>query len=107
MNKMIKTLVLIGIITVIAAFGLSLIGKQMTANAIKELQEQVEYREWLAENCECLEQNRFFCNKDFLLNGSWCSNGKQYTNRLKACSMYNCSGEIKEFNFELDKWIIE
>ncbi len=104
---MIRNLVVIGLVTVIVAFGLSLAGKQMTANAIKEQQEQTEYREWLAENCECLEEERFFCNEGFVLNGSWCFKEEIYTNRLKACSKYDCSGDIKDFNFELDKWEIE
>lgn len=81
--------------------------KTITINAIKkEQKEQEAYEEWLIENCECLERERILCPEGFELKNNLCKNEtrKVLTNKLKACSRYNCSSEIKQFNFEIRKW---
>jgi len=106
MNKIIRNIIVIGMITIIVALSLMLIGRQITANAIKEKQKLQAYEDWLVENCTCLAKERIMCPDGFELKGNWCfNNSKNYfTNILKACSQYNCSGEIKLYNNQTQKW---
>lgn len=60
--------------------------------------ENEKYGEWLAgnENCRCFEKERITCPDNFEFINGLCRNEaeKTYTNFLKSCSKYECSGEI-------------
>jgi len=48
-------------------------------------------REWLIENCQCVEWNGpFKCPEGFELIGEICKKNKTYTNPLVLCSKYKC-----------------
>ena len=92
-----------------AIFALMYYHGNITANAIKELEEQKFLDEWLPENCKCIEHNLTKCSEGFKLIGNLCKNSelKTFTNVLKACSKYDCAGIIYNFNNETEKWEIE
>ncbi|MBI2043725.1 hypothetical protein HYT25_05030 [Candidatus Pacearchaeota archaeon] len=91
-----------------AIFALIYYHGNLTANAIKEQQEQEYYENWLPENCNCLEKERIKCVDGFELVGNLCRNEaeKTFTNVLKACSKYSCEdeGTTYIFNKENQKW---
>ena len=94
------------LILAVAIFGLVHYQGKITANAIKIQEEQKFYEDWLPENCKCLEKNLTKCSGGFELVGTLCKNNelKTFTNVLKACSKYDCSGIIYNFNDETKKW---
>lgn len=100
-----RILVILGVVIITAGI-LFVMGSYMEANAIKEKQEAEKYNEWLAENCECLKKDRYFCREGFELKENLCVNEaeKLYTYRLIGCSEYDCSGEIKLWNNETERW---
>jgi hypothetical protein len=105
MNK--KTIFVVVLILIVAGIMAFNIRKAIiTANTIKEQQEQEKYESWLAENCECIESNRLFCSERFELVGNICRDEERHliTNPFLGCSKYDCEGEIHEFNFEEEKW---
>jgi len=84
-----------------------LINKKITADVIKEKMEAENYLSDLAENCECLARERYYCFlEDFELEGEFCVEKKTgiVTARVLGCSEYNCSGEIKIWNNLTKKW---
>ena len=54
--------------------------------------------DWLSDNCDCIERERFKCSNGFEVDEErrLCFKGNEITNVLLGCSMYNCSGEIKK-----------
>ena len=94
-----------------AILGLMNYHGKITANVIKEQQEQNYLEDWLPENCDCLEKERIKCSDGFELIGNICKNKAEetFTNVLKACSKYDCQAEgtIYIFNQENKKWEIE
>ena|SRR3989344_4101671 len=96
------------IVLATAIFALIYYHGNITANAIKEQQEQEYYESWLPENCDCLEKERIKCSDGFELVGNLCRNEteKTFTNVLKACSKYDCKdeGTVYTFNLESNKW---
>lgn len=101
-----KLIVILIALTILLVITIN-VKKTITTNAIRKEQiEQQIYEEWLAENCECLKRERILCPKGFELRNNLCKNEtrKVFTNVLKACSNYNCSGEVHVFNFETEKW---
>ncbi|MDD5012402.1 MAG: hypothetical protein PHQ66_02025 [Candidatus Nanoarchaeia archaeon] len=105
-KKLIKVIGIILAVTLATALLMMVIGNQMNANVIKERQESERYNEWLAENCECLEKERYFCKEGFEMRGTICANEakKSITQRFIGCSKYDCLGEIKIWNNETEKW---
>jgi len=103
--KLKKIALVIGMV-LITAFVLMMIGDKIKSNVIKEQQLQENYSTWLAQNCKCLERNIIFCQTGFTLKNEVCINesAKTYTSVLLSCSEYNCSGEIKSWNNETNKW---
>ncbi|MBU0957785.1 MAG: hypothetical protein KKF56_03155 [Nanoarchaeota archaeon] len=49
-------------------------------------------KDWLIENCECIERNHIVCPEGFEVVGDFCLNEtqNQYTSRLLKCSKYQC-----------------
>ena len=107
MNKKNKKIILaVGIILLIAISGF-LFYKKITADAIREKMEADNYLSDLADNCDCLVRERYYClQEDFELEGIYCVGQKTgvVTSRVLGCSQYNCSGEIKIWNNETWKW---
>jgi len=103
--KIRKGILVIGIIVAVTLL-VMLIGNWTRANMIKEKKEMEKYQDWLAKNCECLKKEKYSCIKGSEIIGSYCVNKtrKDYSPRLKGCSEYNCSGEIKIWNNETEKW---
>lgn len=106
MGKLLKNAVLVAGISLIVIFLLMIIGDEIKANAIKEIQESQAYSNQLAQNCTCLAHEKLFCNSGFELKGNRCVNESEnlFTNAYAGCSEYNCSGEIKIWNNETNKW---
>ena len=94
------------LILAVAIFGLVHYQGKITANAIKIQEEQKFLNEWLPENCKCLEKNATRCSDGFELVGNLCKNEakKTFTNVLKACSKYDCSGIVYNLNNETGIW---
>jgi len=61
-----------------------------------------------SETCRCIERDRLRCNEGFELDSKnkLCrsADGKEVTNVILACSKYECSGFVYEFNFENQAW---
>ena len=97
-KKLILTLALLTIIA--TAFIIN--EKITTANTIKEQKEKQEFREWLVDNCECVEKNITRCWEGFELSEDEkrCRKEGKITNVLKSCSRYDCDGEINEITKE-------
>lgn len=95
-----RDIILILVILVIIISLIIFVRNVSVANAIKEhekIQEIIDniiYEESLVENCECIEKERIKCFEEYELDGRVCRNGKTITSILRACSKYNCSGEI-------------
>tara|TARA_Y100000034_G_scaffold46233_1_gene56850 strand:+ start:3040 stop:3330 length:291 start_codon:yes stop_codon:yes gene_type:complete len=87
MRNIILIFVILAIIISVVIFAKNI----SVANAIKE---QIVYEESLVENCECIEKERIKCFEGYELDGRFCRKEKKVTNVLRACSKYNCSGEI-------------
>jgi hypothetical protein len=101
-----KIFLVVGIILLIVISGF-LINKKITADAIREKQEAENYLSKLADNCDCLARERYYCLlEDFELEGDYCIGKKTgvATMRVLGCSEYNCSGEIKIWNNQTLKW---
>ena len=105
-SRLVKKVSLVIAVTLIVAFLMMMVGNKIRANMIKENQESQAYQEWLDENCNCLNRERIMCPSGFELKNQSCVNEatKLYTNKLLACSEFNCSGEIKLWNNETGKW---
>ncbi|MAH03173.1 hypothetical protein CMI39_00085 [Candidatus Pacearchaeota archaeon] len=87
----IKNIILIIAILIIISFVVIFAKNVSVANAIKE---QIIYEEFLVENCDCLEKERIKCFEGYELGDKFCRKGNDVTSSLRACSKYNCSGEI-------------
>jgi len=72
----------------------------------KTIDNQEEVKEWLSDNCVCIERNNFGCAFGFELKGSSCFNETttEYTNRIILCSKYNCDDVIYTFDNNTKKW---
>lgn len=82
-------------IAIIGIFAFYFMASIMTSNAVKEKQIIEEnYKDWLVENCACVERNSTFCDSGYELNENFCVNEtlNTFTNVLKGCSKYECSG---------------
>ncbi len=108
-NNYTKIIIVLGILILLIIVFLT-IKATITANLIKQQEEQEKqkqkemsnYKDWLVENCKCIEQNITLCPKNYKLVGSVCRNEtlKTFTNQLLACSKYNCTEEIRELTRE-------
>lgn len=59
-------------------------------------------REWLIDNCKCVEYNGIpHCFEGFELVRGFCRNGTDITNRLISCSKYKCPEYFVEINESL------
>ena len=58
--------------------------------------------DWVKDNCDCIERERLFCGfEGFVLNeDGYCYKEKEFTNPLRGCSKYNCTGEIYVYGGE-------
>jgi hypothetical protein len=110
MNKALKYLFVIVAVILVSGLGYYYVDKTLTANAIRnERMQEIrydDYIEWLAENCVCIEKKFYHCAEDFELKGETClsSDGKFFSRRLISCSKYDCSGDVRNFNFNETKW---
>jgi len=108
-KKLIRNILIVAGIILAVALILMLIGNKMKADVIKAQQEAENYSKWLSGNCGCLERNKPVCTLDgFEYNSTrnLCVNSaeKKITFSSLGCSKYNCSGEIKLWNNETEKW---
>ena len=61
-------------------------------------------REWLIDNCKCVEYNGIpHCLEGFELVKGVCRNGTSISNRLIACSRYKCPEYFVDINESLTK----
>ncbi|MEK6898067.1 MAG: hypothetical protein AABX28_01780 [Nanoarchaeota archaeon] len=102
-RNLIIALVVIALAAAIVVYSMN---KITIANTIKEQKEQEVYAEWLIDNCDCIEKDKIKCSDGFKLEGNLCRNEtlKVFTNVLKACSKYECDGEIKVYNNKTGIW---
>ena len=86
--KLVAIIVFVVLVTLLIV--ISLILKQ-----IKKAEN--ERREWLKENCKCIEYNgERTCLEGYELKGVFCVKGKEFTNSLISCSKYKCGDSIEE-----------
>jgi hypothetical protein len=106
-------MVIIGIVIIIlVATGLYLywdFDLEKTNNVIlseKNLEEPYNNDFYDEDICRCIERERIECPDDFeFIEGrSLCKNGEFVTNPSLACSKYECSGKIYNFNSENKGW---
>lgn len=97
---------LIFAVTLAVALSLMFIGNEMRAQQAQQKADAQNYSEWLAENCHCTAYNIISCPTGFELQNQTCMNTLKtaYTSKLLGCSKYNCSGEIKNWNNQTEKW---
>lgn len=64
---------------------------------VEEPEPDVDW-DWVEENCDCIERENFYCSfENFELGeGNLCWKGEEFTNPVRGCSKYNCTGEIYE-----------
>lgn len=103
-NKDLKKILIISVITILLVIGIFSVHYYLNSKAEKEQREQEEYSVWLAENCNCLERNYFFCEDGFEYDGTYCVKDNSFTLVRKKCSKYDCDGEINILNLETLKW---
>ena len=99
----------IAIIIVILLASAIFINKVKTGNAIREVEEQKTLESMFSDNCKCVEKERVGCSSGFELKGGICKNEtlKIFTNVLKGCSEYECSGGNYVFNSIKQIWEIK
>jgi len=102
-KRMKKNLERILILTAIGFILLSIIGfsivKYIKINTGFVVSEDYEEDlDWLSDNCDCIERERFKCTGGFEVDEErrLCFKDNTITNVLLGCSMYNCSGEIRK-----------
>lgn len=109
------------ILLIIGLVGSLIVVERIIAENTSKAQE--EYKDWLSNNCDCVEKKKPRCPVGFELSDNekmckkeaircptetgWylegvCEEITYYTNRLLSCSQYNCSGKI--VNFTNGKW---
>ena len=97
--------ILIGaIVAIIGIFAIYFFMTGMTSNSVKDLKQAEEnYASWLADNCKCFERNNTMCNYGYELKENVCVNQtlKTFTNTLKGCSKYECSGTNVTLNNQI------
>ena len=95
----------IAILIAVVLVSFIFINKIKTANAIRETEEQ-NALEKMFDDCRCLASERIKCSSGFELKGGVCKNEtiKIFTNVLKSCSEYSCSGKDYIFNSTTQKW---
>jgi hypothetical protein len=76
----------------------------ISMNVTRQQKETLDYSLWLSKNCICLEDNLISCPAGFKLIGKLCLDKENSTTPIVGCSKYNCSGEIKLFDVNLQKW---
>ena len=54
-------------------------------------------KDYFFENCDCLERGRLSCKEGFELRDSACWQNTTFTNPIRSCSKYDCSGTIVVF----------
>ncbi|PIO08466.1 hypothetical protein COU59_01625 [Candidatus Pacearchaeota archaeon CG10_big_fil_rev_8_21_14_0_10_34_12] len=74
-----------------------------------KMEEQQKYYEsWLPDNCNCLERERKTCSfEGYEVEGNYCVKGGNFTYVAKACSVYNCSEGIYDFNLDKQIWEVQ
>jgi hypothetical protein len=77
----------------------------INTNVNNEQKQTANYSLWLSQNCVCLEENLLSCPEGFNLVGKLCLDKENITATLKSCSKYDCSGKIKLFDVESQKWL--
>ncbi len=91
---------IIGIAIFVIAFFMMNFEKKITANAIKE---QEHYQDWLFDNCNCTAYERLKCRAPYELEGEHCKYENKITFAIEACSQFDCSDEIVNWNG--NKWV--
>jgi len=105
MKKLTKISLVIGI-TLVVGLVLMVVGNKIKGDILREYQEEQLYQEWLVENCKCLARERISCPSGFQMINQTCKDesASTVTSKLISCSEYDCSGEIKSWNNETEKW---
>jgi hypothetical protein len=106
MGKLIKKIIIIGILIIGTIFSLILIQNKIKGNVVKENNEQAYSSDWLFENCECLEKQRYRCIDGYEMKGTICYNSikRSYSSRLIGCSKYECLDKIVIWNNSSELW---
>ena len=104
--KIVISCVLVLLFVLILGLVFKELSQKESKNAKNSSAEDISFYD--ADVCRCLERERLRCNEGFELDAEnrLCRNvnGKEVTNVILACSKYECSGNIYEFNFENGKW---
>ncbi|MBR9701733.1 hypothetical protein GOV13_02315 [Candidatus Pacearchaeota archaeon] len=86
-----KKLYLIGLVVIIILAGAFIIQSIY-------FEEDIPSKDWLVDNCDCIERNNFRCLNGFELDAEnrLCRGDGSVTNVILGCSKYNCTGEVYE-----------
>lgn len=61
--------------------------------------DKVYEREYLVDNCECIERNIYSCAfEGYEYKEGACRNNDTFTNAVRLCSKFSCSGQIVKVN---------
>ena len=98
-EKMWRLILVLFLLVAVVAFGIFsekvLIGKVVEETNVDKVYE----KDYIRENCECVERNIFVCGfEGFEYGGEFCEKGKEITNPIRKCSKFDCSGYIVEVN---------
>jgi len=111
MNKQITFAILI---LILIAFAFVLLTRKTPTSYIvqEENGENIKFdnttefvdQEWLEDNCNCIERNRFECGFEGFeyRDDGFCHKGDTFTNPVRGCSKYNCTGE--DYSYIEEKW---
>jgi hypothetical protein len=99
-----KNTFFIVVIIVLIAVLLIAVETIISLNITNKQKQTADYTLWLSKNCVCLEENLLSCPEGFKLVGKLCLQKENITPTLKSCSKYDCSGKIKLFDVDSQKW---
>ncbi|HTZ41852.1 MAG TPA: hypothetical protein VMC07_01430 [Candidatus Omnitrophota bacterium] len=110
-KKIAKRMIIIvsGIVALMIIASAFILTKNMinSNDAKQQKQEAENYQNWLANNCQCLSYEKYFCmNESFAPVGKFCYDSKDniFTNALADCSVYSCFGQNITWNNQTERW---
>ena len=91
-------LVYVLIVAFVLLLGVFVISTKKTPSSYSVQEEKKIDWKWVEENCDCIEKNNTYCGFEGFEIGEdgLCHKDKDFTNPIRGCSKYNCTGEIYE-----------
>lgn len=111
MNKKIIFAILL---LILIAFAFVLLTRKTPTSYIIQSENEVDIKdnntgkvidqEWIEDNCNCIERNKSACGFEGFeyRDDGFCHKGETFTNPMKKCSKYNCTGE--NYSYLEEEW---